>query len=246
MLFHKIRNLKVKCLILFLTIPVIIFFVLVFGLNFYFGIGMKACLGDCLMMISGRNFNIVLMITVWISMYIFKEENKHIVLKQASRQAIYRKNFFLMVLTQFILILYLYFCTVLIGSFLSVSFLNWNQATSIYCMVTESTNHSLSFLQVLLISLIFNFISIISLNSIFIAVYFITKKYIYGCLCLVVIVTMGYKVLEMKGFNVRLFADYNLFQSMNCIGIHILVFLIISILAFGIGYVNAERKDYLE
>ncbi|MBQ8558689.1 MAG: hypothetical protein IJ439_01700 [Tyzzerella sp.] len=190
-------------------------------------------------MISGKNFNIFLIITVLISTYIFKEENKLIVLKQKSKQAIYIKNFLSMVTIIFLLLLYLYFCAVFIGSFFSTSFLNWSEQTSIYCKVTESTNQSVSFIQVLFVSLFFNFVSVVMLNAVYVALLFVTQKHIYGCLFLVGTVTIGYEFLKF-------FVDYGLFHTMNNIGIHILGFIIIAIISFWSGYVNAERKDYLE
>lgn len=239
MLSSKIRNLKMKFLILLLAIPLLVFVLLLFNLNFYFGIGIEACLGDCLMMISGRNFNVFLIITVWISTYVFREENKLLILKQTSKQTIYVRNFLFMITIILVLSLHIYLCTVFIGSFFATSFLNWYEQTSIYCLVTESTNLSISFIQVLWISWTFNCISIVMLNTVYVTILFVTRKHIYGCLFLVVAVTVGYKFLH-------LFADYRLFCSMEKIEAYILGFVVTSAISFWIGYVKAERKDYLE
>ena len=195
MLFHKIRNLKVKCLILLFAIPLLVFVLLLFNLNFYFGVGLKACLGDCLIMISGRSFNLFLFITVLISTYVFREENKLMILKQTSKQAIYVRNFLIMTTIIFFVVFYIYFCAVLI--------------------------------------------SVVMLNAIYVAFLFLTQKHIYGCLFLVGAVTIGYKVL-------KLFVDYHSFHSIQETRVSILGFIIISMISFGIGYVKAERKDYLE
>lgn len=239
MLFHKIRNLKIKCLILLFAIPLLVFVLLLFNLNFYFAVGLKACLGDCLIMISGRSFNLFFIITVLISTYVFREENKLMILKQTSKQVIYVRNFLTMTTIIFFAVFYIYFCAVLIGSFLSASFLNWGEQRSIYCVVTESTNPSVSFIQVFFVSFFYNFISVVMLNAIYVAFLFLTQKHIYGCLFLVGAVTIGYKVL-------KLFVDYHSFQSLQKTGVSILGFIIISMISFGIGYVKAERKDYLE
>ncbi len=239
MLFSKIRNLKIKFLILLLAIPLLVSVLLLFNLNFYFGMGIEACLGDCIVMISGRNFNVFLIITVLVSTYVFKEENKLLILRQKSKQVIYVRNFLLMITIIFVLLLYVYFCTVFIGSLFATSFLNWQEQMSIYCIVTKSTNLSVSFRQVLWISWFFNFVSLVMLNTVYVTILFVTQKHIYGCLFLVVVVTIGYKFLH-------LFADYRLFHSMDKIHVHVLGFITISAISFWIGYVKAERKDYLE
>lgn len=239
MVMNKVRNLKVKCLLLLFAIPLLVFALLILNLNFYFGVGIKACLGDCLIMISGRNFNLFLMITIIISTYVFKEENKLIMLKQTSKQAIYVRNFLIMIASIFVILFYVYFLAVFIGSFLSASFLNWDEQRSIYCIVTESINHSISFIQVLFVSFIFNFSSLVMLNGVYVAFLFATQKHIYGCLFLVGVVTVGYKFL-------RLFIDYHMFHESDKIGVRILGFAVVSIISFWIGYVRAERKDYLE
>jgi len=248
MFLKSIGCCKLIIIIYFLALPVVIFLSMLLKFSSLYSRNQGYCFADCFMLLSNPSFWGILIIpmSTFLIFHLLKYDNNfNFISRFRSKSCIWFQQVFKSVVISFCFTIYSMLLTLIIGSFLSDNFINWNSENSIYFSVNKTTTDKYTFLDVVLIAFLSMLIIMITINVFAVFLQWVTNNSILSWLYVIFISGLslfGQKYCIISG---RAIVGYKGMENIlySVLGMALSVILIITIII--LGKVFSKRKDFL-